>query len=94
MLTVLKDIDLLVNDVGKAHTALRMANFHVSGRGRKRKAWIRSGPGTGVGKLDIHQDAALVASIHAEETVERINIATPGLLLAMALQGIGSMLRG
>lgn len=88
-----KDIDLLVHDINKANTALRSARFHVSGRGLKRKAWIKTGPEQRVVKLDLHQDAALVVSRHAEETVERIHIATPILLLTMTLQGLGTVSR-
>lgn len=88
-----KDIDLLVHDANKAHTALLSAHFHVSGRGLKRKAWIRTGPEQRVVKLDLHQDAALVASQYAEETVEKIHIATPVLLLTLTLQGLGTVSR-
>lgn len=86
-----KDIDLIVNDVNKAHTALRTARFHVNGRGTKRKAWIRLQ--SGIVKIDLHQEARLVASTHAEETVERIHIGTLGLLLALTLQGLGTASR-
>lgn len=82
-----------MNDVAKAHTALRSANFHVSGSGNKRKAWVRLQMGQGTVKLDIHQNATLVSSIHAHETVERIHIAVPGLLLALTLQALGTISR-
>lgn len=88
-----KDIDLLVNDVAKAHTALRSANFHVSGTGRKRKAWVRLQMGQKIIKLDIHQDATLVSSVHARGTVERMHIAVLGLLLALTLQALGTVSR-
>lgn len=81
----------MVNDMSKAHIALRSAHFPVSGSGSKRKAWIRLGSDTV--KLDIHQDPGLLASIHAEETVERIHIARPGLILALTLQGLGTASR-
>lgn len=39
-------------------------------------------------KLDVNGNADIVARCYAEETVERINIAAPGVLLALTLQGI------
>lgn len=44
-------------------------------------------------KVDVHENAKLVASCHADETVEGIYMATPGLLLMLTLQGTGTISR-
>lgn len=59
------DIDLIPEDLNKAHNTLRSANFHVNGRGTKQKA--RSRHDTGIIKFGLHRHARSVASIHAEE---------------------------
>lgn len=76
----------MVNDVNKTHTALRWANVHGSRSGPKQKAWIPLEKG--IVKWDMRQDMELVVTLQVAETVERIHIATPVLLLALTLQGL------